>query len=55
MAASYLGVMFFQYLTGYLSENYTSGSVIYINVCLVLLSLIIVIFIKTLSKRSRRG
>jgi predicted MFS family arabinose efflux permease len=55
MAASYLGVMFFQYLTGYLSENYTSGSVIYINVCLVLLSLIIVIFIKTLIKRSGRS
>jgi len=46
LAASYLGVICFQYLVGYFSEHYTSNSVIYINMVILFISLVIVIYIK---------
>ncbi len=53
LAASYLGVICFQYLVGYFSEHYTSNSVIYINMIILFISLAIVIYIKFFKIKSQ--
>jgi len=41
-ASSYLGVVIFQYLSGYLSENFSKNSVLYIDLALLLLLIVVV-------------
>jgi fucose permease len=40
--SSYLGVVLFQYLSGYLSENFSEDSVLYIDLALLLLLIVVV-------------
>lgn len=50
-ASSYLGVILFQYLSGYLSEHFSKNSVLYIDLALLLL---LVIVIAIMNKRELR-
>ncbi len=50
-ASSYLGVVLFQYLSGYLSENFSKNSVLYIDLTLLLL---LIIVIAIMNKRELR-
>ena len=44
-ASSYLGVVFFQYLSGYMSENFSKNSVLYIDLALLLILIIVIAII----------
>ncbi len=41
-ASAYLGVVIFQYLSGYMSENFSKNSVLYIDLALLLLLIVVV-------------